>query len=523
MNQLRMYWERYPLGSVLLIALAVRIVAVLFAQGYLMHDDHFLVIEPASSWVVGEDHNNWLPWNIPEGGHAHAINFAYVGTQYLALKTLHSLGLEDPKSQMYVVRFLHALYSLLIVYFGFKIAELLSKSDERLKQVPRTVGLLLALLAFMPNFAVRNLVEFTCIPPLMWSFYLLLKHKDSQQIKHYLLAGIGIGLATALRYQCGVFGIGIGLALLLQKQFKGAVAVGVSALFFFSLGQIQDLFIWGEPFKQLQTYINYNSNSTNVDAYPAGPWYRYILTIFGFLIPPVSVMLIFGFFREWKKYLIIVLPVIIFIVFHSMYPNKQERFITPALPLIIALGAYGWKRYVVDSKYWCTHPKLLMGLWGFFWVMNSLALVVFTFSYTKKSRVESMYYLYEQGDLNNFINVAAKKQILPPQHYSGNWKNYINHLDHSNTDVLKHQVVSASLTNRPNYIVFYGGKDIPEKVAEVKSLFPNIELQTVCLPGLLDRLLNFLNPINTLEEAHIYSLPPSDLIFDENQKFKEQP
>ena len=57
MNQLRMYWERYPLGSVLLIALAVRIVAVLFAQGYLMHDDHFLVIEPASSWVVSEDLN----------------------------------------------------------------------------------------------------------------------------------------------------------------------------------------------------------------------------------------------------------------------------------------------------------------------------------------------------------------------------------------------------------------------------------------------------------------------------------
>lgn len=517
MNQLHMYWERYPLGSVLLIALVVRMFAVLFAQGYLMHDDHFLVIEAASSWAVGEDYNNWLPWNIPEGGQEHPFNFAYVGSQYIVLKAFHAMGLEDPKMQMYLIRFFHALYSLLIVFFGFRIAELLSKKDEKMKHLPRTVGLVLALLAFMPNFSVRNLVEMVCIPPLMWSFYLLLKHQGSTKIKHYLIAGIGIGIATTLRYQCGVFGIGLGIVLLIQKQLKGAIALGFSSLFFFSLGQLPDYFIWGEPFKQLQVYMEYNSDPKNVEGYPQGPWYQYILTILGFLVPPLSVMFVFGFLREWKKQLLLVLPILAFLVFHSFYPNKQERFILPALPLLIAVGAYGWKRFVLESKYWCSHAKLLSGLWAFFWVVNILGMLILTFSYTKKSRVESMYFLYQQGDLHNFISAGAQDQIMSPQHYTGIWTAYHNHYSHANNDVLKHQVTSSTLEKRPNYIVFYGSKGIDERVEEVKELMPNIRYMATFQPGLLDRLLHFLNPINPLEEARVYSLPPQDIVFDDEE------
>ena len=43
-------------------AIAIRLIAVIFSQGYGMHDDHFLIIEASSSWVAGYDYNNWLPW-----------------------------------------------------------------------------------------------------------------------------------------------------------------------------------------------------------------------------------------------------------------------------------------------------------------------------------------------------------------------------------------------------------------------------------------------------------------------------
>ncbi|MGB0424590.1 MAG: hypothetical protein ACPGED_09710, partial [Flavobacteriales bacterium] len=166
-------WNHSPLKSVLIIGLLVRLVAVFCSPGYLFHDDHFLVIEPASSWVVGEDHNRWLPQNMREGDEAHAVNFAYVGTQYVLLKTLNTIGVINPKTQMLVMRFKHALYSLLIILFGFKIVERLSGN----KKLAARTGLILALLAFMPNFAVRSLVEMVCIPPLMWAVYILVKHR----------------------------------------------------------------------------------------------------------------------------------------------------------------------------------------------------------------------------------------------------------------------------------------------------------------------------------------------------------
>ena len=46
-----------------LVALVPRLIAVFLSPGYFAHDDHFLIIEAAASWVAGHDYNYWLPWN----------------------------------------------------------------------------------------------------------------------------------------------------------------------------------------------------------------------------------------------------------------------------------------------------------------------------------------------------------------------------------------------------------------------------------------------------------------------------
>ncbi len=196
MEVLKSFWKTYPLRSILILAFSLRLVAVFFAPGYLMHDDHFLTIEAASSWAEGEDYDNWLPWNQKER-RVHPANFAYVGTQYVLFAGMKAIGLEDPKVKMVIIRLIHALYSLLVVYFGFKITERISNRKNAL-----LVGILLAVLAIMPNFSVRNLVEFICIPPLVWATWNLIRidEKEGRWIKFTLLAGIGIGLATGFRF-----------------------------------------------------------------------------------------------------------------------------------------------------------------------------------------------------------------------------------------------------------------------------------------------------------------------------------
>jgi hypothetical protein len=45
--------------TILFFALIFRLIAAIFSEGYGMHDDHFLIVEAASSWADGFDYNHW--------------------------------------------------------------------------------------------------------------------------------------------------------------------------------------------------------------------------------------------------------------------------------------------------------------------------------------------------------------------------------------------------------------------------------------------------------------------------------
>ncbi|MFN8134921.1 MAG: hypothetical protein U0Z17_06750 [Bacteroidales bacterium] len=72
--------------------------------------------------------------------------------------------------------------------------------------------------------------------------------------------------------------------------------------------------------------MKYNIQAAN--DYISGPWYNYMLLLAGLLIPPVSLMLLFGFFRIWEKAIVTISAGFSFPGF-SFVLNKQERFILP--------------------------------------------------------------------------------------------------------------------------------------------------------------------------------------------------
>ena len=84
------------------------------------------------------------------------------------LQGLQRLGFVDPAGQMLLLRLLHGLFSLLIVALGFRIAEKLG--GER---PARWTGWALAAFGLFPLLGVRQLVEMVCIPPLMWSAWVV--------------------------------------------------------------------------------------------------------------------------------------------------------------------------------------------------------------------------------------------------------------------------------------------------------------------------------------------------------------
>ena len=93
--------EKRPLLFIIPIAFLIRLLAVIFSPGYLMHDDHFLVIEAAQSWVDKYDYNNWLPENSKDGNPTGHSMF-YVGLHYFFFYMLNILNIEDPSFKMFL-------------------------------------------------------------------------------------------------------------------------------------------------------------------------------------------------------------------------------------------------------------------------------------------------------------------------------------------------------------------------------------------------------------------------------------
>lgn len=498
----RQEWEDRPLRLIIFLAILARMIAVIFSKGFGWFDDHFLIIEAAQSWVDGHDYNRWLPRSGAEGPGGH--NLFYAGIHYLLFKGMDMIGFTDPQGKMYIIRLLHAALSMAVVVLGYRIAERMGG-----KKAARMAGLLLALLWFFPFISVRNLIEFTCVPFLMWGTWILMrKERYKSAIVQGLIAGGILGLAFSMRFQSLIYIGGMGLALLINRRWAAAIATGFGILIssFICLGSI-DMAIWGYPYAELIAYIDYNAH--HYGEYITGPWYQYLLVIFAILVPPLSFFLVFGMFRDaflnWRKNLLIFLPVIIFLVFHSYFPNKQERFILPIIPFIIIMGTAGWVSFLEISRFWKKHPRLLKASMAFFWAINIVFLLAISTTYSKRARVESMSYLHRYNGINNILveNSNRANINLQPMYYMGQWATYTPvSTTHPVSAIPQWQIDDPERS--PDFFIFEGARNIEQRVKAMKAVFPFMEYETTIHPGMIDRILHWLNPVNANQNAYIY-------------------
>lgn len=417
----------------------------------------------------------------------------YVGLHYLLFAGLNAVGMSDPKSLMVVVRLLHALWSIVVVRTGYRIALRLGG-----EHIAWNTGLFLALFYFMPFLAVRNLVEVACIPFLMLGSWRLIRSADGPSMRDLLVAGIWIGLATNIRFQTLFFAVGPGVALLLQRRVRSAFVYGFAALLpLFVLQGGIDLFLWGRPFAEITEYVVYNL--ANTTSYFDQPWYNYLLLLLGIYIPFFSVAVFFGFVRRTSP-LLLWLPVLFFVAIHSYFPNKQERFLLPVVPLFFVLGFVAWEQWRMASRWWQGHAALWRGVLVFTWVVNMVLLSVLSISYSKRSRVEAMYALRsEQGVKGVVIEDTAEGEApMPPLFYWGKWNATILPWTDPDAD-LGAELQRLSEDVRPNVVLFVGLEELPTRQAKAEAAMGPLREVGRAEPGLVDRVVHWLNPVNRNE------------------------
>jgi len=493
-----------PLLWLTIIALVPRLVAAVFSQGYFAHDDHFLVIEAAHSWVKGHDYNDWLPWNQGSDPTPSGHSFVYVGAHFLLFTVLDALGMEDPKALMLVVRLLHALLSLVIVRTGYRIAVRLAGED-----IGWRCGLFLALFFFMAFIGVRNLFESACIPFLMLGAWQLVKRTEGPTLVTALVAGLWIGMAVNIRFQILFFAAGPGLVLLFghwRKAVSYGAGVAVSLLLF--QGGI-DLFIWGRPFAEIGEYVGYNL--ANATTYFDHPWWFYLPWLAGVFIPPLSLFVFYGYLASWRKHALLWVPVFLFIAFHSWHPNKQERFILSIFPLFFTIGYCAWEERRLVSTWWKSRPTLWTGIVRWTWGLNTVLLIGLLFTYSKRSRCEAMYLLRDVPRVTGIIMEDSRLGEAPqaPLFYLGN---YTAGLTYFNNDTLDQRaaVMAWEPPRRPNTVCFVGTDDLAQRRMAMERQLGRLTLIGAAEPGLVDRLVHWLNPVNRNEMITVYRLDLRD-------------
>lgn len=494
--------QERPLFWLTVIALMPRLLATFCAGGYYAQDDHFLVIEPAQYWLDGTDGRSWLPWNqgtdhpAPTG---HMM--VYPGLHYLFFLLCRTLGLSDPAWKMVLVRLLHAAWSLIVVRVGYRIAK--ETAGER---IAWRCGLFLALFCYMPFLSVKNLVEMVSAPLVMLSALWLLRTQDVPQrtVKAVLLAGLFAGLAVNIRFQTIFFPAGAGLVLIIQRRWADALRFGTAVLVpIVVLQGGLDLAIWGRPFVEMLEYVRFNlDNPTNTGIHL--PWYNYLLLLAGAFVPPLSLAVMFGYARQWRK-LILWLPVFAFLLFHSLFPNKQERFMLPILPLFFVIGYCGWETFREASTWWQARPGLWRGVLVWTWSLNVLLLIALTFSYSKQQRVQAMAVLRAHPEVNGIIIEDTAEQDAPmmPSFYWGKLDAVMDTYTDAGQDLraLLEQVPSPA---RANAVLFIGDMQLPERLARARSAMGELEYVGCGRPGLLDRTLHWLNPLNRNEVILVF-------------------
>jgi hypothetical protein len=236
---------------------------------------------------------------------------------------------------------------------------------------------------------------------------------------------------------------------------------------------------------------------------PNQNYFMYFIVLIACLFVPLGLLIFAGFFRSYKQYAVLFVPTFIFIVFHTLYPNRQERFILSVLPFFIILGVMGYqliKDYKWKSKLW--NVSIIL-----FWIFNIPFLLFSMTMYSKKSRVEAMYHLYNNdiSKENILLEGSVDQRVsMMPKFYSKEWE--CAFVERTDTN----QLLTVHPDAKYDYIFFFDEKDLEKRIQKYKEIYPKMQLDKKCYPSTVDVMLRELNPRNANEYIEIWKTNLSD-------------
>lgn len=194
MQELKQFKAKHPFTSLMLVAIAVRLLAVIFVPGFGSNHD---IQQPSLIQAL-------LEW----------------------LKT--KVGVSESQGTMFISRAFYAAVSLFTVSMVYRICDLLANDKAK----AWNIALIPVVCVIMPSFGIINDVSFFLgLPLLLYGSNMVLRQQvlrganKSEKVHRtsYIIAGIMLALAVCIWYQSLFLVVAILLMLFVKHDHKGAL------------------------------------------------------------------------------------------------------------------------------------------------------------------------------------------------------------------------------------------------------------------------------------------------------------
>jgi len=482
MTTLRRVVEERPLLAVLILAAVLRLVAAVFSRGFLAIDDHHVLVDAADR-LVGPGLDTGFMRSI-----------LYPGTVALIMQATRVVDDPSPATQLLVVRLVQAAYSLFVVYFTYRILELLAG--------PRTAllgGLLTATFFVLPITSVHQFEEAVCQVPLLASTWWILKAPGARRDAVLaLLSGTALGLALVARFPLITFVVPFAVWVVWHEpiRWRGAAFLAGMTLVLVLQGWSNQIVNheWGYSFqKYYGPLLHFPPRIlTQADGYPHGAPWTYAAVLFAAFLPPFSLLFLAAATRGAKALPLLGVPALVFLVAQSAIANRQERFLLPVLPVLILLAALGFPAVAtwLSQRSW---PRLYGVLWKYYWTVNTVLLTGTLFLYGKKDRVAPLVYLQARPDVTGVVVAQFTYPFPVPAYYLGRPRPPVFLFQDRSRVSQDAQAVRAA-SPPPNYVILYSDSAEADTRLLEHALDVRLARATAIEPSLGDELAHLINP-----------------------------
>lgn len=395
-----------PDRPLLVVGVLLCVIAAWFTIGYHHPDEHFQIWEFAN-YKLGHIPASALPWEFPAEMRPGLQPFL----AYSIVIFARFFGIQDPFVYVFLAR-LTCTSAALWVYWEWTVW---LARDFKNQHSLRWMRLGLLFFWLMPYLNVRFSSENTSAIAFFGGVLLLVQNLALTHPKlngKLVLAGLLLGLSFFFRYQIAFAGIGLGAWLLFQRNMGiarwAALVLGVGLAV--AVGAATDFWLYDEWVFAPYNYFFSNIMEGKAANFGVAPFYWYLTEMPIALLPPLSIILLFGVgLGVWHQpkhvFTWISVP---FVLAHALVAHKEIRFLFPMVLPFFFFACAGWEAYrgTLATRKW------VQKLWYFCLILNGLVLLIRIFLPAKEMASYARFlYKWEESHPDTKVFFVKKKPI----------------------------------------------------------------------------------------------------------------